>query len=166
MGSIIVGKIRPETRLPQTEARELSSSTTVVGSLERAVECLLGAQARCVEVAAESENRSAAYAQAVADRYEAIRLLRDTPASSRVELETKRDILCELDRWIGRDDHACCDFAFHLVQEAIQLMNAGQADDEVEDSRVGYGHWVSPGRWLMGAAANVPAFIVDRFGLG
>ena len=166
MGRITAEEIEPDGRLPRIEARDLFSNELLDATVERSAELVRVAQKMCAKLTLDGEGRSVAYAQAIADRYEALRNLRDTAAASRAELEIKREILGELEVWIGREDPECCAFAIQLAHEAIGLLELYQNGAEDESHRAKNGHLGGPGRWLMGAAASVPAFIVDRFGLG
>ncbi len=166
MGSNTAEQIGPEDRLPRIEARELFSDVISDASIERSAELVRVAHERCAKLTVEGEGRSTAYAQAITDRREALRILRDTPATNPPSLATKRDILVELEVWIGREDPECCDFAIRLAHEAIGLVELCQNGSARESKNARNGHLGGPGRWLMGAAASVPAFLVDRLGLG
>jgi hypothetical protein len=78
-------------------------------------------------------------------------------------LKAKLEVLKSVHAWCGPDE-SVVPLAMHVAEEAVAYL---VRESDLHDKRSGSpGGWTGPGRWLMGAAASVPAFLVDRFGLG
>jgi hypothetical protein len=106
------------------------------------------------------------YGRAAATRLAALQALVSAPAASVSALEVKRDIITELEGWIGPEDSTFSGLLIQLLQEAIGLLKAQEGLDDTASDVVQSAPKSSPARWLMDAAASVPAFIVGRLDLG
>lgn len=165
MGSITVAKMDLDVRMPQGEDHIGLSAEDGDTAVLRAAQAVAAAQRRCMAVYVEDGGRDPAWEEAAAGRLAALQALIATPAESAVGLEAKRDTLADLEIWIGSED-PYCGLLKQVMNEAINLLRLQETRVDEESERAKSMAWASPGRWLMGAAASVPAFIVDRFGLG
>lgn len=166
MGNIDPGKHGQGAILLGIEARGLATETARQAAVDRAAEGVRLAHGKCEELAARGEERAADYVRAFYARREAVRVLKDTPASNVSALTTKRDVLLELEVWVGPEDPECCAFAIQLALEAVSLADVLGHDRENGVVHRQKGHPGGPGRWLMGAAVSFPAYLVSRLGLG
>lgn len=166
MASVTPVRRGQELREFGNEAKKAPLNASQDVEIDLAANSVRLAHKRCLDLAAGGEGRSSSYAQAVADRSEAIRVLMDTPASSFEGLRLKRNILLELKDWIGQEDPCCCEFAVQLADEMVQFIDLREAGAKRESAHHGNSSVSGPGRWLMGAAVSVPAFFVNRLGLG
>jgi hypothetical protein len=132
----------------------------------RAARAVTAAQMRCMAALLEDRAVDPDYGRAAASRLAALRALISAPAASVAALEVKRDIITELEGWMGPEDSTFSSLLIQLLQEAIGLLKAQEGFDDTPSDVAQSTPKSSPTRWLMDAAASVPAFIVGRRDLG
>lgn len=162
MGSINPGKIRPEARLPRIAASGPSDASAVEAPLQRAVERYRRVHARCEAHMARGEGMDPEFHVLDRERRQAIQAVMAIRSFGPEDMKAKLDIVKSVHAWCGPDE-SVVPLAMHIAEEAVAFLHRGDLQDKHPGPS---GSWSSTGRWLIGAASSVPAFILDRFGSG
>jgi hypothetical protein len=163
MESINPAKNGLEVHLPPIDSTGTDYVLTVEAPLRRAVEHYLKVRARCEAHMASSKGMDPAFQTLDRERRQAIQALMEISAFGPEGLKAKLEVLKSVHAWCGPDE-SVVPLAMHVAEEAVAYL---VRESDLHDKCAGSpGGWTGPGRWLMGAAASVPAFLVDRFGLG
>jgi hypothetical protein len=163
MESINPAKNGLVARLPRIETDGADYALTVDAPLRHAVECYHKVRARCEAHMASGEGMDPAFQALDRERRQAIQAVMEISAFGPDGLKGKLEVLRSLHAWFGPDENVV-PLAMHIAEEAVAYL---VRESDLHDKRTGSAAgWGGPGRWLIGAAASVPAFLVDRFGLG
>jgi len=162
MGNIPPEKTGPEARLPRIETAVSDYAPAVGAPLMRAVEHFQKVRARWEAHMARGEGMDPAFRVLDWERRQAIQAVMEISAFGPDGLKVKLEALKSYNAWCGPDERVV-PLALSLAEEVIECLSRDGSDDKRTASP---GGWGSPGRWLIGAASSVPAFILDRFGPG
>ncbi|MBW4025698.1 MAG: hypothetical protein HIU92_21740 [Proteobacteria bacterium] len=163
MESIDSTKHGLEARLPRTETDGGNCALKVHAPLRQAVERYHEVRAQCEARMASSTGMDPAFQSLDRERRQAIQAIMEIDAFGPEGVKAKLEVLRSVHGWCGPDE-SVVPLAMHVAEEAVAYL---VHENGLLDKRAGSsGGWTGPGRWPMGAAASVPAFIVDRFGLG
>jgi hypothetical protein len=152
-----------EARLPRIETDGADNAVMVDAPLRQAVTRYREVRARCAAHMASSEGMDPAFQTLDRERRQAIQAVMAISAFGLEGVKAKLEVLKSVHAWCGPDE-SLVPLAMDVAEEAVAYV---ARVNDLHDKRAGSpSGWTGAGRWLMGAAASVPAFIVDRFGLG
>ncbi|GAB0119817.1 hypothetical protein Acid7E03_38890 [Acidisoma sp. 7E03] len=166
MGSVGESLSRMERMVPGDERIVGAPFERGDAAVLKAARAVTAAQMRCMAAFLEDRTVDPDYGRAAAARLAALQALVAAPAASVAALEVKRDIFVELEGWIGPEDSTFSGLLMQILQEAIGLLKAAENLDETTTDVERATPRSNPARWLMDAAASVPAYIVGRRDLG
>jgi hypothetical protein len=162
MGNVTPENTGPEARLPRIETAASDFALAVGAPLMQAVEHFQKVRVRWEAHMALGEGMDPAFRVLDQERRQAIQAVMEISAFGPDDLKAKLEALRSYNAWCGPDERVV-PLALSLAEEVIAFLSRDGSDDKRTASS---GGWGSPGRWLIGAASSVPAFILERFGPG